>query len=496
MASLSSLDSDSLSAPLPTPPSTCLLPPFSFPSSQASIPDLAYLALPCPAAAGLLASSLLPLKHAVILACPPCGTPLCALFPSALSPTPLLLRHRYALPPSAARNLASHPSPRAACAHTSPSARASGMLQRAHDNSSLFLDAPWCDVHLSHSCRASTHIHTALQVRALPSSLPLSQYLFLRDAVARPSLVASSRLPSPRVVGNTSSSASLRLPPPRAVGGPSPLASSRVPPPRAVGGSPSAPPRLPPPSVAGDPSPSVSSRSPLPRATGASSISSSSSSSLAESISTSSSRCLPSIPRRPPARSHGSLVAGRLPGSDLMCRSAPRPPARTPTGVTRSARYAALLGERVGDLPRSLERLPRDGERSRREYCMRSSWRSMSPASSLVCEKCEQRHCRDTKPTLLPSPTPPIPAFTRVASPNPRTYIGAGKVEEVRAAVAGMGVETVVFDDELSAGQLRNLEKEFGGDVRVCDRTALIIDIFSQRANTKEATLQVPLAGY
>ncbi|CAI5987981.1 unnamed protein product [Closterium sp. NIES-65] len=82
----------------------------------------------------------------------------------------------------------------------------------------------------------------------------------------------------------------------------------------------------------------------------------------------------------------------------------------------------------------------------------------------------------------------------RVASPNPRTYIGAGKVEEVRAAVAGMGVETVVFDDELSAGQLRNLEKEFGGDVRVCDRTALIIDIFSQRANTKEATLQVQLA--
>ncbi|CAI5975064.1 unnamed protein product [Closterium sp. NIES-65] len=141
MASLSSLDSDSLSAPLPTPPSTCLLPPFSFPSSQASIPDLAYLALPCPAAAGLLASSLLPPKHVVILACPPCGTPLCALFPSALSPTPLL-HHRYALPPSTAPNLTSHPSPRAACAHTSPSARASGMLQWAPDNSPLFLEAP------------------------------------------------------------------------------------------------------------------------------------------------------------------------------------------------------------------------------------------------------------------------------------------------------------------------------------------------------------------
>ncbi|CAI5963281.1 unnamed protein product [Closterium sp. NIES-65] len=146
----------------------------------------AYLALPYPATARLLASSLLPSRGAVILACPPCGILLCALFLSALSPTPLLLHHRYALPPSAAPNLASHPSPHAAYAHTSPSARASGMLQRAHDSSSLFLDALWYDVHLSHSCRASTHIHTALQVRALPSSLPHSRYLFLHDAIAHP----------------------------------------------------------------------------------------------------------------------------------------------------------------------------------------------------------------------------------------------------------------------------------------------------------------------
>ncbi|CAI7904426.1 unnamed protein product [Closterium sp. NIES-53] len=341
MASLSSLDSDSLSTPLPTPPSTCLLSPFSFPSSQASIPDLAYLALPCPAATGLLASSLLPLKHAVILACPPCGTPLCALFPSALSPTPLLLHHRYTLPPSAAPNLASHPSPRAACAHTSPSDRASGMLQRAHDNSSLFLDAPWCT--RSSFLPPPFSIPVSSRRRRPSPSFLSSPCHPLPRAAPSPSLVASSRLPSPRVVGNTSSSASLRLPPPRAVGGPSPLAPSRVPPPRAVGGSPSAPPRLPPPRAVGDsspsspsrvpppravgdspsspsrvpppravgnsspsspsrlpppravgdPSPSVSSRSPLPRATGASSISSSSSSSLAESISTSSSRCLP-----------------------------------------------------------------------------------------------------------------------------------------------------------------------------------------------------------
>ncbi|KAK7825128.1 gtpase hflx [Quercus suber] len=55
----------------------------------------------------------------------------------------------------------------------------------------------------------------------------------------------------------------------------------------------------------------------------------------------------------------------------------------------------------------------------------------------------------------------------KLASPNPRTYIGFGKVAEIKSAIHGLGVETVIFDDELSAGQLRNLEKAFGGDVRV-----------------------------
>ncbi|XP_050267560.1 uncharacterized protein LOC126712316 [Quercus robur] len=82
----------------------------------------------------------------------------------------------------------------------------------------------------------------------------------------------------------------------------------------------------------------------------------------------------------------------------------------------------------------------------------------------------------------------------KLASPNPRTYIGSGKVAEIKSAIHGLGVETVIFDDELSAGQLRNLEKAFGGDVRVCDRTALILDIFNQRAATHEAALQVSLA--
>ncbi|XP_019153395.1 PREDICTED: uncharacterized protein LOC109149842 [Ipomoea nil] len=84
--------------------------------------------------------------------------------------------------------------------------------------------------------------------------------------------------------------------------------------------------------------------------------------------------------------------------------------------------------------------------------------------------------------------------YQKLSTPNPRTYIGSGKVAEIKSAIHAFEVETVIFDDELSPGQLRNLEKAFGGDVRVCDRTALILDIFNQRAATREASLQVSLA--
>ncbi|KAL6336549.1 hypothetical protein AAG906_025100 [Vitis piasezkii] len=82
----------------------------------------------------------------------------------------------------------------------------------------------------------------------------------------------------------------------------------------------------------------------------------------------------------------------------------------------------------------------------------------------------------------------------KLSAPNPRTYIGSGKVAEIKSAIHALDVETVTFDDEFSAGQLRDLEKAFGGDVRVCDRPVLILDIFNQRAATHEAALQVTLA--
>ncbi|AZA09099.1 GTPase HflX [Corynebacterium pseudopelargi] len=76
--------------------------------------------------------------------------------------------------------------------------------------------------------------------------------------------------------------------------------------------------------------------------------------------------------------------------------------------------------------------------------------------------------------------------------PNPGTYIGSGKVAELRDIVADTGVDTVICDGELSPGQMIALEKAL--DVKVIDRTMLILDIFAQHAKSKEGKAQVALA--
>ncbi len=83
-------------------------------------------------------------------------------------------------------------------------------------------------------------------------------------------------------------------------------------------------------------------------------------------------------------------------------------------------------------------------------------------------------------------------AMQRVDHPNPATYIGKGKLKEIVAEQQQADYTTVVFDDELSPSQQRNLEKEL--DTKVLDRTALILDIFAQHARTREGRLQVELA--
>jgi len=78
------------------------------------------------------------------------------------------------------------------------------------------------------------------------------------------------------------------------------------------------------------------------------------------------------------------------------------------------------------------------------------------------------------------------------ARPDPALFAGSGKVGEVRAALSEAGAGLVVFNHELSPAQERNLERELG--VRVVDRTALILDIFAQRAKSHEGKVQVELA--
>ncbi len=82
----------------------------------------------------------------------------------------------------------------------------------------------------------------------------------------------------------------------------------------------------------------------------------------------------------------------------------------------------------------------------------------------------------------------------RLDTPNPRTFVGSGKIGDIAAYVRENNVDIAIFDDELSPSQLRNIEKELG--CRILDRTNLILDIFARRARTSHARTQVELAQY
>ena len=80
----------------------------------------------------------------------------------------------------------------------------------------------------------------------------------------------------------------------------------------------------------------------------------------------------------------------------------------------------------------------------------------------------------------------------KLNNPNPKTFIGEGKINEIREYVKENNIQTVIFDDELSATQERNISKIF--NCKILDRTNLILDIFAQRAKTSYAKTQVELA--
>ena len=84
----------------------------------------------------------------------------------------------------------------------------------------------------------------------------------------------------------------------------------------------------------------------------------------------------------------------------------------------------------------------------------------------------------------------------KISRPNPETFIGSGKVEELKALIEETLAQVVIFDDELSPRHQRELQSHLGSSVRVLDRTALILDIFAQHAHTSDGQLQVKLAQY
>ena len=83
-----------------------------------------------------------------------------------------------------------------------------------------------------------------------------------------------------------------------------------------------------------------------------------------------------------------------------------------------------------------------------------------------------------------------------LVKPNVKTFIGPGKVEEIRALAEELDADVILFDEELSPRHQRELENIFGQEIRILDRTALILDIFAQHADTSEGALQVELAQY
>jgi GTP-binding protein HflX len=88
-----------------------------------------------------------------------------------------------------------------------------------------------------------------------------------------------------------------------------------------------------------------------------------------------------------------------------------------------------------------------------------------------------------------------VKRFTqKLPHPDSRTFVGKGKLEEIKNYVSGRDIQLVIFDDELTGSQITNIEKELG--VKTIDRSDLILDIFASRARTAQAKVQVELAQY
>tara|TARA_B100001142_G_C14293039_1_gene639745 strand:- start:270 stop:1445 length:1176 start_codon:yes stop_codon:yes gene_type:complete len=91
----------------------------------------------------------------------------------------------------------------------------------------------------------------------------------------------------------------------------------------------------------------------------------------------------------------------------------------------------------------------------------------------------------------------PVKSFTqRLLRPDNKTFIGKGKMDEVLSFIKDNNIDVLIFDDDLTPSQLKNVEKIFNGECKILDRSNLILDIFANRAQTAQARTQVELAQY
>ena len=91
----------------------------------------------------------------------------------------------------------------------------------------------------------------------------------------------------------------------------------------------------------------------------------------------------------------------------------------------------------------------------------------------------------------------PIRNFTqRLEKPDNNTFIGKGKMGEIKLYVEEHSIDAIIFDDDLTPSQIRNIEKLYEGKCKILDRSNLILDIFAKRAKTAQARTQVELAQY
>ena len=116
-------------------------------------------------------------------------------------------------------------------------------------------------------------------------------------------------------------------------------------------------------------------------------------------------------------------------------------------------------------------------------------------SSRLVPRSVAEEHLDELERLVETAGAQVVARFVKQRSaPDPATYVGKGKAEELREISLEVDADTVVFDDELTPGQVRNLEKRWGDELTALDRPGLILDVFASHARTREARTQVDLA--